>query len=152
MMPERTDAELFAQLRDAWNTRDPMPATLVEDVLVAIGTARLTEEYRELLLVSDEVSLPGVRGAAPRIVQFGVEAVTLLLRVDDSGDERRIDGWLAPPREGRVSLEVDGAEVAETAIGADGRFEFTRTVSGTARLVIRLAGEDGFTVTGDFEL
>jgi len=152
MMPERSDAELFAQLRETWERNDPMPPGLAEDVLVMIGTERLTEEYRELLLVSDELSLPGVRGAAPRIVQFGVEAVTLLLRIDDSGELRRIDGWLAPPREGRVVLEVGGAEVAETVIGADGRFELSPTASGTARLVIRLAGEDGFTVTGDFEL
>jgi len=151
-MPERTDAELFAQLRETWNRNDPMPAGLVEDVLVAIGTARLTDEYRELMLVSDELSLPGVRGDAPRIVQFGVEAVTLLLRIDDSVDTPRIDGWLAPPRGGRVVLEVDGGEVAETVIGTDGRFEFVHAARGTARLVIRLAGEDGFTVTGDFEL
>jgi hypothetical protein len=151
-MPERTDAELFAQLREMWDRTDPMPSGLVEDVLVAIGTARLPEEYSELLLVSDELSLPGVRGAAPRIVQFGVEAVTLLLRIDDSGDARRVDGWLAPPRAGEVALEVDGVEVAATNIGADGRFELSPTASGTARLVIRLAGEDGYTVTGDFEL
>ena len=152
MMPERTDAELFGQLREMWDRTDPMPRGLSEDVLVAIGTAQLSEEYRELLLVSDELSLPGVRGDAPRIVQFGVEAVTLLLRIDDSGDARRIDGWLAPPRAGEVVLQLNGAEVATSAIGADGRFEFAQTATGTARLVIRLAGEAGFTITGDFEL
>lgn len=151
-MPERTDAELFSELREMWHRHDPMPPGLVEDVLVAIGTERLTEEYRELLLVSDEMSLPGVRGEAPRIVQFGIEAVTLLLRIDDSGDTHRIDGWLAPPRAGLVVLEVEGREVTTAEIGADGRFELSHAVTGTARLVIRLAGEDGFTVTGDFEL
>lgn len=151
-MPERTDAELFTQLRDMWNRTDPMPSGLVEDVLVALGTADLAAEFRELLLVSDELSLPGVRGDAPRIVQFAVEAVTLLLRIDDTDELHRIDGWLAPPRAGRAVLEVAGTEVASAEIGTDGRFELAQAPKGTARLVIRLAGEDGFTVTGDFEL
>jgi hypothetical protein len=151
-MPERTDAELFAQLREMWDRTDPMPTGLAEDVLVALATERLSEEYHQLLLVSDELSLPGIRGDAPRIVQFGVEAVTLLLRIDDSDDLHRIDGWLAPPRAGQVSLEIAGGTVATTDIGPDGRFELAQVPKGTARLVIRLAGEGGYTVTGDFEL
>jgi hypothetical protein len=151
-MPDRDDATLFSELRTMWERFDPMPEGLVEDVLVALETRQLAEQYRELLLVSDEHSLAGVRGAAPRIVEFGLEAVTLMLRIDSEDGRHRIDGWLAPPRTGRVALEQDGREVASAAISAEGRFEFPDVPTGAARLVISTADEDGYTVTGGFDV
>lgn len=152
MMPSRDDAALFASLRQMWTERDPMPEGLVEDVLVALETRRLAEEYRELLLVSDGHTLAGVRGAAPRILQFGAQAVTLMLRIDSSDAHHRIDGWLAPPRAGRAVLEVDGHEFGSAPISAEGRFEFAEVPSGVCRLAIHPADEDGHSVTGQFSV
>ncbi|QEO08809.1 hypothetical protein [Protaetiibacter larvae] len=152
MMPSNDDARLFASLRQLWEERDPMPEGLVEDVLVALETHRLADEYRELLLVSDEHTLAGVRGEAPRILQFGAQAITLMLRIDTDGDRHRIDGWLAPPRAGRVVLEIDGVEHASVPISAEGRFEFAEVPSGSCRLAIHPADEDGHSVTGEFRV
>lgn len=152
MMPENDDAQLFQELRTVWDLHDPMPDGLVDDILVALATEHLSEEYHELLLVSDERTLAGVRGAAPRILEFGVEAVTLLLRIDSDGEHHRIDGWLAPPRAGRVAVEVDGREVASAPISPEGRFEFPDVASGTCRLVIHPVEHDGYSVTGGFSI
>jgi len=150
-MPEH-DAQLFTALREMWEERDPMPPGLVDDVIIALETQRLAEEYRELLLVSDARELAGVRGAAPRILEFGAAAVTLLLRIESDGGTHRIDGWLAPPRGGRAALVVRGAEVASALITPEGRFEFPRVAEGICRIVIHSAGEDGYSVTGEFEV
>ncbi|QNO37240.1 hypothetical protein H4J02_12460 [Protaetiibacter sp. SSC-01] len=150
-MPEN-DARLFAALRDMWEQRDPMPEGLVDDVIIALETERLAEEYRQLMLVSDARELAGARGAAPRILEFGAAAVTLLLRIESDGGSHRIDGWLAPPRGGRAELLVGGAEVASATISPEGRFEFPRVAAGICRIVIRSAGEDGYSVTGEFEV
>ncbi|MCS0499716.1 hypothetical protein [Protaetiibacter mangrovi] len=148
----RDDQELFGALRELWQERDPMPPGLVDDVLVALGTRRLAEEYRELLLVSDERTLAGARGGAPRVLEFGVDPVTLLLRIESDAGTHRIDGWLAPPRSGRASLETAGHEVAATDISPEGRFEFAGLAPGGYRLVIRPDGSEGYSVTGEFEV
>ncbi|AYF98112.1 hypothetical protein D7I47_07495 [Protaetiibacter intestinalis] len=149
-MPNPDDAQLFASLRTMWERHDPMPEHLVEDVLVALETRHLAEEYRELLLMSDARELTGARGEAPRILEFGIETVTLLLRIDSDGDRHRIDGWLAPPRTGRAALERDGEVVAEAEISPEGRFEFPDASAGSYRLVIRSVDDDGHSVTGEF--
>ncbi len=146
------DDRLFAALRELWEERDPMPPGLVDDVIIALETQRLAEEYHELLLVSDARELAGARGAAPRILEFGAAPVTLLLRIESDGGSHRIDGWLAPPRGGRAELVVGGVEVAAATVSPEGRFEFPRVAEGVCRIVIRSAGEDGYSVTGEFEV
>lgn len=146
------DARLFAALRELWEERDPVPPGLADELIVALETAGLAEEYHELLLVSDARELVGTRGGAPRILEFGAAAVTLLLRIESDGGSHRIDGWLAPPRGGRAELTVGGVEVASTPITPEGRFEFPRVAEGICRIVIHSAGEEGYSVTGEFEV
>ncbi|PZQ89492.1 MAG: hypothetical protein DI534_06655 [Leifsonia xyli] len=143
---------MFAELRALWEARDPMPDELPDEVIVALETERIAEEYRELLLVSDARVLAGARGAAPRILEFGAAPVTLLLRIDSDGGRHRIDGWLAPARAGRAVLEAGGLEVASSPISVEGRFEFPRVAAGMHRLVIHPDDEDGYSATGEFEV
>ena len=150
-MPDH-DAQLFAELRRMWEAHDPPPAGLADEVIIALETERLAEEYRELLLVSDARELAGVRGAAPRILEFGAAAVTLLLRIESDGGVHRIDGWLAPPRGGRAELLSGGVEVASSPITPEGRFEFPRVAEGVCRIVVHSEGEDGYSVTGEFDV
>ena len=150
-MPEN-DARLLAALRAMWEERDPVPSELVHDVIVALESERLVEEYSELLLVSEARELAGARGGAPRILEFGAAALTLLVRIESDGGTHRIDGWLAPPRSGRAELLVGEVAVASSTISPEGRFEFPRVAEGTCRIVIHSAGEDGYSVTGEFEV
>ncbi|MFT4028250.1 MAG: hypothetical protein QM675_00105 [Protaetiibacter sp.] len=150
-MPDH-DTRLFAALREVWEIHDPPPPGLADDVIIALETERLADEYRELLLLSDARALAGVRGAAPRVLEFGAEAVTLLLRVESDGGSHRIDGWLAPPRDGRAALVAGGVEVASAAITPEGRFEFPLVAEGIWRIVLHSEGEDGYSVTGEFEV
>ncbi len=79
------DQALWRDLATMWNTRDPMPPELVEQVLVAIATEDLDAEYELLHLVARTTELAGARGSSDALtISFSGEAFSLLLRVSDA--------------------------------------------------------------------
>jgi len=62
-----------------WDAYDPMPADLVEQVLVAVATEDLDAEYELLHLVSRTSELAGARGTGDALtISFSGEAFSLL--------------------------------------------------------------------------
>jgi hypothetical protein len=159
------DGRLFADLRTMWERLDPPPAGLVDDVLVALATADVTDEYELLTLVSDARELAGTRGdGEARVLEFTATraggAATVLLRVspldeDGGGDAVRIDGWVVPGQAGSVLLERDAGDDAAAVVSAEGRFEFARVPGGAARLTVSALPDAAASmplVTPDFDL
>ncbi|MGL4339478.1 MAG: hypothetical protein ACRCSP_03510 [Rhodoglobus sp.] len=154
-----TSPELFARLRQMWNDRDPMPADLIDSVLVAIAADSLATEYALLTMVETSRELSGVRGPAEESTtfQFSDGTMTMLLRVSPTSDgRRRVDGWLAPAFAGIVRL-TQGHNDYATVVSPEGRFECEDVAAGPTRLWLEADAYSadgtpkGFT-TPDFDL
>lgn len=162
-MSEQTTApddnrELYTRLRQMWTARDPMPAGLVDDILVRLATEDLGTEYALLTLVSASRELAGVRGISDNhTLEFSDGETTVLLRVSSAGaGKRRIDGWLAPSSAAALRLETPTGEFT-TEAGDDGRFAFAEIADDHARIWLDRASDrlgsiqQGFT-TPEFDL
>ncbi|MDX6297805.1 MAG: hypothetical protein QOI51_1662 [Nocardioidaceae bacterium] len=131
------DAELWRDLATMWEARDPMPANLVEHVLVALATEDLDREYELLHLMQRTDRLAGARGtngtADAVTITFSGESFALLLRVSGTGGgSRRMDGWVTPAREMRVTVK-QAARTWEADVDAHGRFEIPQLPGGPTR-------------------
>ena len=147
-MNDIDDRELFTGLRGMWDRRDPIPAGLVDDVLVALAALDLADEYELLTLVSDSVHRQGARAeSGARVLEFAHSSVSVMLRVSELDDGTlRVDGWTAPARPGSVRFERDGDEIV-APVAADGRFELSGLRPGATRLT--LVPDDGAGFTTD---
>lgn len=132
--PQDPDHALWSQLAGMWDAYDPMPAGLVERVLVAVATEDLDAEYELLHLVSRTSELAGARGPGDALtISFSGEAFSLLLRVSEvDGEFRRVDGWVTPAQEMRVSVK-QGSRTIEADVDTGGRFEIPRLPGGPSR-------------------
>lgn len=128
------DAALWGELAAMWTARDPMPTNLVEQVLVALATDDLDAEYELLHLVQRTDQLAGARGGSAALtISFTGETFGLLLRVSGTaGDTRRVDGWVTPAREMRVTVKQKG-RTWEADVDARGRFELDELPAGLSR-------------------
>lgn len=146
------DDRLVAALRRMWRDRDPVPTGLADDVLVALGTRGLADEYALLTLVEESTQLAGTRGdVGMRILEFRIEDRAVMVRISDTdGGRVRLDGWVSPARSGSARLEWHGGD-AETRIEDEGRFAFPALRRGAATLRLELT-DDGVLETEQFEL
>ena len=127
--------DLFARLRRLWRWRDPMPADLVDTVLVALATHTLSIEYAMLTMLESTGVPVGVRGVSEvQLLEFRHGSRSIMVRVSDLGDgRRRIDGWIAPASPLLVRLEQDDDDFT-TAASAEGRFDFADIPAGRTRM------------------
>jgi hypothetical protein len=139
------DARLWQELAAMWHDHDPVPADLVEHVLVALATEDLDAEYELLQLVARTSELAGARGKGDALtISFSGESFALLLRVSGMhGDDRRVDGWVTPAREMRVTVKQKDRSWAADVDG-HGRFELSNLPAGLSRfwLVGEPSGDD----------
>jgi hypothetical protein len=128
------DGSLWRDLASMWDSLDPMPSGLVERVLVALATDDLDAEYELLHLVERTDQLVGARGTSDALtISFTGGAFALLLRVSGIGSQtRRVDGWVTPAREMRVTVKQQN-RTWEAEVDARGRFEIPRLSAGLSR-------------------
>jgi len=129
------DRALWGDLATMWDARDPVPDGLVERVLVAMATEDLDAEYELLHLVERSHELAGARGSTDAVtISFAGDSFSLLLRVSGTDtDVRRVDGWVTPAQEMRVSVK-QGGRTFEADVDAGGRFEIPRLPAGPSRV------------------
>lgn len=134
MTDEAGDAALWAELAEMWQQRDPVPADLVERVLVAMATEDLDAEYELLNLVARTTELAGARGDSEALtISFSGGAFSMLLRVSQlDGDRRRVDGWVTPAQQMTVSVN-QGDHNVDADVDSRGRFEIAQLASGPSR-------------------
>lgn len=141
-----SDDDLFARLRRMWRRRDPMPADLVDNVLVAVATHDLGTEYAMLTLLESSDLTAGLRGDSDvRLLEFSHGARSIMLRVSElGGGRRRIDGWIAPASPLLVRLEQDEDDFTtvdfSTVSSAEGRFDFADIPAGRTRMWLQPEG------------
>lgn len=132
---------VFGRLAQMWRHRDPMPASLVDKVLVAVGTENLDAEYELLHLVERSRQLEGARGLGDAFtIAFSGGPFSLLLRVSALGETHcRVDGWVSPPQPMTVTI-TQRSRSWQAVADALGRFEIDRLPSGLTRFF--LASDD----------
>jgi len=103
---DHMDAQILAEIDDAFAVLDPPPADLDERVIVTLATSRLDAELARL--VEDVLVRPGARASGRvRTVRFESAGLEVLLQVVVTGTGAvRVDGWLAPAGVAVVELRT----------------------------------------------
>lgn len=134
---------LLDLVREAWETRDPVPPGLVQRMqVVAQAEAVLADtdlDYELLLLVERSSELTGARGTAAYTLRFAGDDLDLLLRAVPADDgTARLDGWVAPatPSSVRVVAVPDTGHSWEVVADERGRFELTGLAPGMYRVFL----------------
>lgn len=139
--PLTDDADLFAAIRDLFDTIDPPPPDLADGVLACLAADEMDLEYELLTLVEPSDHLAGVRAAATSdhvwMLEYRSESCQVRLRIAAAGADRRVDGWVVSdhPLEVRIEPADPQSAVRRQVTTLDhGRFEFTDTGSGQAQI------------------
>ncbi len=151
-----SDDELLQSVADLYSALDPAPGDLADGVLARIAVQDLEAEFELFTLVQPVDTLVGTRSGdqaeTSRTValEFAGSTYRVLVRISDTDDGRRLDGWVVPALPMRVFLGPQGDALAHTRQSAyadrDGRFEFPASMTGEVRLWLLpqapRAGED----------
>lgn len=137
-----TDAALFARMRGAWESIDPVPEDLADRMVAAVAVEDLSREYALLTLV-EGAEMAAVRGDADTAtLQFSDGETSVLVHVTATArGTRRIDGWV--DGEALAIRLVQGERDLSAAQGEPGRFAFEDVPAGLCRLRLVVKGDDG---------
>jgi hypothetical protein len=131
------DAQILDGVRELWESADPVPAELIDQIQFAID---LTGIDVEVLRLTDAHQLAAARGDEhARLITFESKGLALMVAIGVNQDgSNRIDGWLTPPTPSqRVELRTTRGSKA-TEPDARGRFCFDPIPPGNAQFVIPL--------------
>jgi hypothetical protein len=136
---DERDEELLRLLRECHEQLDPMPDSLVQRSLFALAVEDIDAEVLRLAEQYAPVGsgTRGAEGEEARVVTFDSDSLTIMIRISQSTDTVRIDGWLAPPQACRVELR-SGERTLNAAVDVEGRFVLEAIPRGLAQLVVRL--------------
>ncbi|SFQ09989.1 hypothetical protein K8Z49_14190 [Actinomadura madurae] len=136
------DDELMAQVRDAFEILDPVPADVLAAARASIAWRTPSAALAELALDRGGRAAAGVRGGAGRTLTFACPDRTVEIEVTRDGRHREITGRLVPPAAALVQVRhrdlTAGALTARAEPG--GLFCLPRVPSGLVSLVFRLDG------------
>ncbi len=132
------NGSLYGHLRNMWDRRDPCPADLPDDVVVALAIGNLDSEVMALQPVLSTAGARGpqvgarytfeLRGLGKTVLQGAVLVAT------SGRQHRRVDGWIAPATVVGVQLHT-GSGIRSTTTDQDGRFSFAGLLTGPVHLV-----------------
>lgn len=143
---DRADAELLAQLREAVQAHDPVPAGAIQAARAVLTWRTIDAELAELQFDS-ALDASGVRGIAwPRQLSFEAREVSIEIEVDHD----RLVGQVVPPTEIDLVLTDTAGGTRTTQSDHVGHFRFTEVESGTVRVTAALP--DGSVTTQWFTL
>lgn len=144
------DAAIMAGVRQYWDTVDPLPKWVLDQVefavdldVIDIELARLVETHQLAGTRTDEQT---------RMITFQSARLSIMVTVGlDREGNIRIDGWLAPAATHRIELRT-AAGSTHTDSDDNGRFSFATVPVGVAQLVVQLTGTSGNVVTPSINL
>jgi hypothetical protein len=137
-------------VRHLWETVDPMPPGLVEQIQFAIDldnidleVSRLTE-LRELAAArTDELA---------RLVTFQSDSLSIMITIEPRADgTTRIDGWLTPAACHEIELRSP-ARPMSTSSDDTGRFSLDSVPPGIVQLIVHVAGNSRRIITPTMEI
>jgi hypothetical protein len=147
-----TDDELLQAVADLYAVLDPAPDDLADGVLARLAVEGLETEYELLTLVERVDVAAGTRSTtdtettATVGLEFAGSAYRVLVRISSLDGSRRLDGWVVPAAPMRVFLGSEADVLSHTRqtteADRDGRFEFSRPMTGEVRLWLLPLGDD----------
>jgi hypothetical protein len=156
------DEELLAQLRDLFQHADRVPTEVIAAAKDLYGLRTLDADLAELtwdsLLDEPPVAVRSAMGtAAPRLLTFDADELSVEIEVLDDGPHRALTGQLVPPQ--RAGIEVrqltasagtGASRLVTTSVDADelGRFAVDGLAPGPVALTCHRPGSR--TVTTDW--
>lgn len=155
---DATDTDLLTEVAALYDDVDPVPADLVDRVKFALALDEVYDEVAQITRVP--VDAAAVRsGLADAVctdtLTFAAAHLSAMVTVTRSGTGRvRVDGWVSPLGERRVSIRMQGTAV-DTVTDDSGRFVVDDLREGFAQLVFHPRedeGADGLVVTPLFKL
>lgn len=142
---DATDEALLAELAELLSTVDPVPDDLVGRIQFSLALDEVYAEVAEVTrLASDALAVrhDPMAGERTETLTFTAERLTAMVTVTRSGDELRVDGWVAPAERYlvRVRMQDDQREIRTDE---SGRFVVDGLPEGFAQLSFHRIGEDG---------
>lgn len=133
------DFGLLADIRELFETTDPMPPDLPERIRFFIALRDLEIEVARM--AGEEQLAVAARGPEQsRTITFDSDSLTIMIRIDANKDGTvRVDGWLAPPQRREIEMKSTADSLTVTS-DEQGRFAFSRVLRGTAQIVVRPTG------------
>ncbi|MGL4744892.1 MAG: hypothetical protein ACRCZD_12275 [Phycicoccus sp.] len=137
---DEIDAQLLRATAALFDTIDPVPAGLVEDVKFALTVQALQAEVAELQRTGADEYLVRSEYTQTQTLTFSAESVSAMVTLTpSSAGTVRIDGWVTG-HDGPVRAEVRDAAFATVASAVtddDGRFVVEGLDHGLVRFVFR---------------
>jgi hypothetical protein len=140
------DDELMAEVRDAFEILDPVPAGVLAAARASIAWRTPSATLAELTLDRGGHVAAGIRGGGGRTLTFACPASTVEIEVVREGRHREITGRLLPSAAALVQVRHRDlpADRITTRAGRAGLFCLQRVPAGLVSLVFRL--DDGTSI------
>jgi hypothetical protein len=130
------DFRLLDEIREMFQSADPMPADLPERIRFSLALRDLEVEVARLA-GEEAVAVRGEEQS--RTITFDSDSLTIMIRIDANRDgTARVDGWLAPPQRREIEMKTV-ADSLSVASDDQGRFAFPSVPRGTAQLMVHPA-------------
>jgi hypothetical protein len=128
------DATILSGVRQLWESVDPLPPGLIDQIQFAIDLEAVEFEVSRLVEVRE---LAAARtDEHTRLVTFQSDSLSIMVTVEPHVDgSTRIDGWLTPGARHRIELRTTAGPMA-TESDDDGRFSLDRVRAGIIQFVV----------------
>jgi hypothetical protein len=145
------DAAILSGVRHLWETVDPMPPGLIDQVQFAIDldssldleVSRLVERHELAAARTDELT---------RLVTFESDSLSIMITIEPRVDgTARIDGWLTPGACHGIELRCPSRPMSTESDDA-GRFSLDAVPIGIVQLIVHLTGNSRRIITPTMEI
>jgi hypothetical protein len=145
------DESILAAVRRLWETADPMPAGLIEQIRFALDldtsldleVSRMVETQELAAARTDELT---------RLVTFQSDSLSIMITIEPRVDgTARIDGWLTPAACHEIELRCPATPITTSSDDA-GRFSLDSVPTGIVQLIVHLSGNSRRIITPTMEI
>jgi hypothetical protein len=144
------DTAILDEVRQGWETVDPMPSDLIDRIQFAIDLNAVDVEVSRLVELREPVAARADEHT--RLITFQSTSLSIMVSLDPRTDgTQRIDGWITPGAPHKVELRSqNGSRTA--AADAEGRFSLEDVRSGVVQIVVHVADSTRRVVTPSLDI
>jgi hypothetical protein len=145
------DAAILSGVREMWETVDPMPPGLVDQIQFALDLDTSLELEVSRLVESQELAAART-DELTRLVTFESDSLSIMITIEPRVDgTARIDGWLTPGACHEIELRCPARPMSTESDDA-GRFSLDAVPTGIVQLIVHLTGNARRIITPTMEI